>query len=342
MAIRIQYTRLSNFFFFIETMTQWHYSCQKAYLPIWGRVAGPLTMKERQAIAGVRSILGRYKFGNPETRAMYLGTIFHTVGERDVWAALRSIITGPEWQTLRRAFAIIEPRFEKVWRIEQSHLETARWTLERALASARSVRADTDLRALVGSSVLKHPMTVVLLMRPRGLPWTVGGGSANIGSNRCTIEAGDLNKRASRRLNKALMIFFHEALHATDAGKPLDQLVRRRLTPPLATWLLATPLGRRVRSPWVILIEGLLVSLLPRGYIAERYFGAEPESDARRFFPSGTPTASQRSEMRAWRVYAAAAMRDDVRRYVQLKRRIDSDFLDCVIDCYLKFTQEKK
>ncbi len=126
-------------------------------------------------------------------------------------------LVGPERATaLGRAFAALEPRFDRIWRRDLPRLRDLSRRLETALAAPGVSRAARALETFFGCP-FPAALTVHLLIS-RGENWSAGG--ANEGPGHVTLEALE-----TRNLYAGLETILHEAAHLM-AEQTLRPLLR--------------------------------------------------------------------------------------------------------------------
>lgn len=59
------------FYFFVQNLSEWHFSCRKDYNNLWLDELGPLSKKEKMALQKLKKIHQKYSFG-----PKYLGQYF--------------------------------------------------------------------------------------------------------------------------------------------------------------------------------------------------------------------------------------------------------------------------
>lgn len=333
-------TRLGNQFFFISTLTNWHFSCRNGFIREWRQQTGPLSVLEKQALVDMTTILKKYRFGNPKKRWKYLGEYYMALPEDRAWPAIRKQVTKAEYAKLQKIFSTFEPHFAAIWKREEKRLNTAAKTLQEAVKSKKFLPLIHDLQILFRKNLLEKKLTVILCMRPSRLPWYMGGGSAIYGRNRFSLEAGDVNPKRKLRIKKMLLIFFHEATHAALAHPDFERRIGLFLKKTKKRPLLQNPLARHGHSPFNIINEAIVSSLLPEGYFEEKYFKGNLEKRYRRYFQHGI-TRQRQEDFHAWRIYAAFHLRPALLEYLKTKRPLDQEYIKATFRIFLAFLRKE-
>ncbi|MFH1236005.1 MAG: hypothetical protein V1685_03650 [Parcubacteria group bacterium] len=338
MKITFFSTRLGNKFFFISNLTEWHFSSRKAFNRVWLQQTGPFTDEEKKALHAMTVILAKYRFGNRKKHWRYLGEFFMALPESRVWPRVRRQVTNREFKSLEKIFDVFEPRFAKIWKGEEKNIQTAQKTFGAAIRHKRFLPLVRDLYILFRKNLLKERLTVLVCLRPKELPWYIGGGSAIFGKNRFSLEAGDVNPKRKLRLRKMLSIFFHEATHAALAAPAFERKIERFLRTTPHGLLKSNPLAKQGHSPYTILNEGIVSSLFSLGYLDEKYFHAKLDKTYKRSFSHGV-TKKRQAEFHAWRMFAAYHLRPLLIEYLKRKAPLDTGYIKATFDLFQRFSR---
>lgn len=335
MKYAITISRQANFFFFVANLTAWHFSCQPAYNTVWLKRTGQLTKRERQLLGQFGRLMRKYAFGSPDGHQHYLGYFFQAILEAQTWPALQQQVTRSEYLLIKKVFEAFQKRFNRLWLAEYRRLRQARQVLLAEARHSRTRRIIHDLAILFPRARPRPTLTIVLLMRPAGLPCQVGGGNANLGSEWIVLEAGDLTSRSTCRRKKMRGILYHELVHAQYARPYYEQQLKRFLASQKSSLTHARP----TPSPWVWLNEGLVSSLLPQGCLGQKYLGTTLTQNYHRDVVPALRDSGQRS-LTIWRTFAAYHLATTLQQYLKQQRPIDRDFFTKLFKLWQKFQKE--
>ncbi len=82
MRFNFKISRWANFYFFIQNLSEWHFSCRRDYNILWREELGSFTSKEESAIKQLKAIHSRYSF-----KESYLGQEFFL--KKNPWNSLK-------------------------------------------------------------------------------------------------------------------------------------------------------------------------------------------------------------------------------------------------------------
>lgn len=191
--------RLANFYFFIQNLSEWHFSNRKEYNVTWRKEMGQLSSGQENALREFRNIRAKY----PSSKSVFEQAFFSA----EPWGQLKTKINQDEYQKIESIFSQFEPSFDKLYQNDSSNLE--RW--------------QSALRATLNDDKILHPIIEVLSVLYKTEPYdkeiaiylllsagTTAGGGANIDEKSISLEVSRLPLSESAR---AMGIVFHEIIH---------------------------------------------------------------------------------------------------------------------------------
>jgi hypothetical protein len=200
MQFKVTYSKLANFYFFIQNLSEWHSSNRKDYNALWRKELGEFSAREEAALGTFKEIRLKYKPSRtPFERAFFTA--------RNPWQDLKNSLTAEEYQTIREIFDLFENKFTALWNKEASLINQWQKILKRAANDRSLLNPITSiLTVLFSTSPPKKEIGIHLLL---SAPNHIGGG-ANIDQQRISLE---ISRYPMQNVNQAIGIIWHETIH---------------------------------------------------------------------------------------------------------------------------------
>lgn len=257
--------REANKFHFLQNLTEWHHVCIRTDNVIWERELGGFSEEEKKAIDDFRVIMGKY----PQYNEKGLYSIYTaSISPKERSERLQKNVSAKDRKTIEKCLSTIENSFSRIWQKRESKLLRARQefieNLKNFETSGKGERLAKDLTTFFGFSGKTDKLKTFFLMRE--VPGT--GGSACL-----RPDAMALNGLGKLKLS----VFYHELIHNTWELNPrYQQLLEEAVgsvDKGMADYLKGTGLhGGDIHE---IIHEYAIGSLLPNGYLGEKYFSEE-------------------------------------------------------------------
>lgn len=194
-----------NHFFFVQTLSNWHFSCRPEYINSWIKKTGPLTSKEKNSLKSFKLVIEKYGFKtlNNCTAANAYDFFMrfdeyknsHPFSKKEIAIYLDTM-------------TCLDPRYEKIWEHEGKKLKRIEKLLRNRYNKTQS-EVISDLKVLFGDRVdLGSKIEIILLLSAEGCG--VGGGGANNGPNAISLECSGANAEDT---NYILSTLWHELTH---------------------------------------------------------------------------------------------------------------------------------
>ncbi len=282
--------RWANFFFFVNNLSGWHFSTIKPYNEYWLKKLGVLTKAEQKTLKQFGNLQRRW----PKERRELSDFFFK---ESSPLAAINGAIPPSEQRAVRQAFAVLQAKFERLYKLEHPALRHWQRCLRIALnAPQRNRRIRQALASLYGPAcaACSRPLPLYLLISaPGGI-----GGSADVDGFRITAEVSQSPLSPRGELPHILGTIWHEVIHLC-FDKQRFRPILERLYPKDEQTV------RRIN-------EVVAASLFPAGILGKRFFQ----------IPLQPPTRHLASPENAERISALT----DV--YLQKKQHLDKTFVE--------------
>ena len=264
MKINLKISKLANQFFFISNLSEWHFSCRKAYNEKWIEMTSPLNEQEELFLQNFCKIIQKYGFQHDKNwKSKYLGQYFYFYSEKQAWDELKKAVTKNEFNDLKETFEIFNSRFEKIWKLKDQDDRIER--LKRSLKDKNYKSLLDDTEKIFGNSK-DNKVDIIILFSPLGCDET-GSGSANIGSEHITFEIPKL-KVDTWQMDYTMGVLAHEIGHMLfrkNKGEDLILYIIKKLKLPLEIENIS------MKSTVSIINEAITESFVPIGYLGQKY-----------------------------------------------------------------------
>jgi hypothetical protein len=201
MEFKFIINKWSNFYFFVQNLSNWHFSCRKKYNILWQKELGKLSSEEKKALKIFKKI--RLRYGPGKT---CFEKAFFT--KRHPWQLLSSTLTVKEYQDIDKIFVIFQNKFEKFYRKEYPFLQRWQKLLNKTTNNKTLNKKITRVLDVLYSTNTTDKKTVNVYLLPSS-PNAIGGG-ANIDKKCISLE---ISHYPIEKSNHALGIIWHEIIH---------------------------------------------------------------------------------------------------------------------------------
>jgi len=189
------------FYFFIQNLSEWHFSNRKDYNSLWHKELGQFSLQEESALKKLKEIHLKYPFGR-----LYLGRQFFL--EESPWAILEQKLPREDFVNLKNIFSLLEKKFNDFYKKERTLLEKWQTTLQKELSNKNLITTvNITLGKLYSAPPLSEEIIIYLLPSSEKNSGGVGG----------IIDNRSINLEISRypleKFNHAIGIIFHEITH---------------------------------------------------------------------------------------------------------------------------------
>jgi hypothetical protein len=190
------------FYFFVQNLSEWHFSYRKKYNVLWQKELGSLSSKEKKALKVFKKIRSKYK----TTRTCFEKAFFT---KKNPWQSLAITLDPREYQEIQKVFIIFQNKFEKFYSQEYPLLEQWQKLLSKTANQTIMNRKITKiLDNLYGTNFINKDITINVYLLPSTHDTT--GGGANIDNKSISLE---ISRYPQEKNNHALGILWHEIIH---------------------------------------------------------------------------------------------------------------------------------
>lgn len=249
MKFSIIINKLANFYFFVQNLSEWHFSNKKDYNDLWRKELGEFSVDEETAIKKFKEIRLKYKV----TRTPFECAFFIS---HDPWRELKENFPAEEYKMIQEIFNKLESKFNLLWEKDLSLLMQWQKELDSKINEPSLIKSIMDmLNILFNTTSSESEVKIYLLFSS---PNHTGGG-ANIDKQSISLE---ISRYPIQDSSHAIGIIWHETIHLCFQNRYFFPLVLKQFT------------ADRQR---VDLINEIVIgSLFPRGILGIRLLKNKP------------------------------------------------------------------
>ncbi len=264
MKFKIIISKWANFFFFVSNLSEWSPYCRKHYNALWLKNR-PLNKREQNVLKQLSTVLKEKKYKE-------INLLLTSVNKNEFWKNVPKTFSEKESIIFKESSNIFSERFDKLWKTEEKNLIKIKNNIIKNLSiSSKHVAL---IKKLYGVKNSPESINIFLFTSPIKKQLVYGGsgfGTAGIGIE-CSEIAKDNNK------NDALSrVILHEITHAYFEKRLVDKLNKfissKYFQDKYRGLILKAKVYKQINNILGPVKELILVSLLPEGYLAEKFFG---------------------------------------------------------------------
>lgn len=324
MRFRFKVSKLANHFFFVSNLAAWSPYYRKEYNELWLRHQ-PLNRKERGALIEISKMLRKYSLYN---------LFISSTNPEKTWRRALQLLPKKDLRILQGILEVFSSRFERLWKKEKGNLDEVAKELSTSLTISKKLLS--LIGTLYGASQKSQEVEIFLLSSP--IAKRAASGGSGLGKNKIAIECSKITSKNNEK-NELARVVLHELIHASfeqKIRKKIQTYIQSNRFKELHTKSLSqSAVYRQVKSFEGTIKEMIAVSLLPEGYIAEKYFGVDVKKNLRK----RRSIRNQQLEKNyydlmlfsVWKLYAVA------REYCYHKKVIDRRYLEAAVQSWEEF-----
>jgi len=220
MDLKFKISKIANFFFFIDNLSEWNAYCRKKYNDEWIKRYGELTSTENTALKNYRVIMK--KNGTTKKFRAY----FYQNNSDNIkipFKKISNLFNKKETKIIINSFNVLQPRFEKMWGEQINLLE---YNEKLITSSYKKVYekinlAYSKLSDFYGDkSIKKYLCYVFLIISPNR-------GGKSISRNIISIETEKLDPKDKYRFSRLWFSVMHELTHSRFENKKYKNWLKR-------------------------------------------------------------------------------------------------------------------
>lgn len=200
MKFSIIINKWANFYFFVQNLSEWHFSNRKEYNILWRSELGQFSPEEENALKKFKEIRLKYK-----TSKSHFERAFFTA--KSPFEELKKHLPAEEYDALREIFDLFKDKFNLLHEKDLPLLRQWQKNLNKKINDHSLIKSITNiLSVLYAVPSPKKTINVYLLFSS---PDRTGGG-ANIDEQSITVET---SRYPLEGINNAIGIIWHEVIH---------------------------------------------------------------------------------------------------------------------------------
>ncbi|MBU2104372.1 MAG: hypothetical protein KKF67_01175 [Nanoarchaeota archaeon] len=232
------------FYFFVQNLSEWHFSCRKDYNKIWLEELGSLSKKEKTALQKLKKVHQEYSFGQS-----YLGRYFFL--KRNPWKNIENEMPKSDFIIIKNTFSVLKEKFESFYKKELPLLKNWQTHLNKKINNPKLINPILKkLNNLYNGNIKSQKIKIYLL------PSTdkAAGGGAGLNKKAITLE---ISRISLEQLNRVIGIIWHEVIHLLFEKVYFHPLLKRKF-----------PQDRDAIS---LIKEATASSLFPGGILSKKF-----------------------------------------------------------------------
>jgi len=200
MKFSININKSANFYFFIQNLSEWHFSNRKDYNDLWRKELGKFSEEEATALKKFKEIRLQHK----SAKTIFEQAFFVS---QNPWEKLKIDLPPEDYAITQKVFNNLEEKFNLLWEHDLPLLVKWQKELDDKINEESLLKSILDaLIALFNSPSSEQEVKTYLLFSS---PIHTGGG-ANIDKQSISLE---ISRYPTQDVNHAIGIIWHETIH---------------------------------------------------------------------------------------------------------------------------------
>jgi len=249
MKFNIKISKSANFYFFVQNLSEWHFSNRSEYNQIWREKLGNFSNAEETSLKEFAKIHKKYTFGKN-----YLGRFFFT--SKKPMEQLQKLIFANDFHKVNSAFKLFQRHFNTIFKKDLPVLKNWKKLIEANLKKNSKITQEIDKRlSILYETKPSRQIIKIFLLLSAG---KTSGGGANIEKQKSiTLE---ISGSPPEKINDALGIVWHELIHLYFEKENYCPLIEKTLP--------QVPEDKKMK-----IREATTSALFPNGILGKRYLG---------------------------------------------------------------------
>jgi len=247
----IKISKWANFYFFIQNLSEWHFSNRKDYNLFWRKTLGTFSTQEEDALKRFKKIRLKY----PQSKSCFEKAFFSSENH---FKELSKTLPIEEFQAVKNIFSLLESKFTFLYEKDLPLLNC--WQEELIKSVNNQKLTDiilASLNTLYKTSIQEKEIHIYLLFSIKEHT----GGSANIDNQSIGVE---ISRHSLENIKYVLGIIWHETIHVIFQNQYFYPLLMDYFS------------GKQSRVDF--LNEVVTASLFPKGMLGIRLLKNKPSS----------------------------------------------------------------
>jgi hypothetical protein len=244
MKFKFIISKWGNFAFFVQNLSNWHFSCRQNYNLLWEKELGKLSPEEKRALETFKKVRSRFPSGKT-----FFEQSFFT--KKDPWKNIKKNLSSQDYKAIEKTFLMLNDRFQILYKQDYPSLKIWQENLKKRNNELLSKKITKILRLLYNThNKTKKIINVYLLFSSIDQR----GGGANIDEKSISIE---VSRQPLALIDYMIGIIWHEVIHLCFDKEYFLSLVQKKFPEDWKTISLIK--------------EMTAISLFPKGILANKF-----------------------------------------------------------------------
>lgn len=324
MEFDIKYSKFSNLFFFASNLAEWSPYCRKEYNKIWLE-NNPLNKNEAEALRKLRKILKKYKISV---------LMLSSNNEREAIKKISKIIPQKDISDLKKSLRIFNERFNILWKKEIKNLLFIKGKTKKTLIISKKLFS--VIKILYG--IKKEPKTAEIFLFTSPITKRPVSGGGGFGENKIGVECSKITKNNNQK-QMIQRVMIHEIAHSSFEFN-LKEKIKNFLDSDhfknkYEKNVIKSKIYKQTHSVLGTIKEMILVSLIPEGYLAEKFFGFNVLDNLRK--RKCIKEKGLEKNYYDLMTYSVFKLYEEAKEYSENKKPIDNIYIERTIKCWMDF-----
>ncbi len=196
---RPKISRYANLYFFIQNLSEWHFSNRKKHNKEW-RNELAFSEKVELCLQEFKEIHKKYSFGDE-----YLGRPFFLYD--NPWSMIKTIVGEDDYVKIKNIFSTLEPYFNTLYIKDEIILKKWAILISEPEFLEKASFINETLASFYGCSLYNEDCTIYLLLSTKEKN---GGTSGTINDHSVTLELSQISLESK---GQVLKVLWHELIH---------------------------------------------------------------------------------------------------------------------------------
>ena len=253
MKFKFIINKWGNFYFFIQSLSEWHFSCRKEYNNLWQKELGILSPEEKKALKTFKKIRLNHKVSKS-----YFEIAFFT--KQNPWDYLKLNLSLEEYKDIKKVFDIFEDKFKNLYLLDLPLLK--KWQIllnKKGNQQEINQKIILTLDNLYNTNIQNKDIIVKVYLLFSSSK--ISGGGANIDQKSISLE---ISRLPLEEVNHTLGVIWHETIHLLFQNEMFFPLILKNNNK-----------GENVN----LINEVTTAALFPRGILSKWFFNVNITSN---------------------------------------------------------------
>ncbi len=326
MKFNIKISKIGNQFFFISNLSEWSPYCRKEYNELWLK-NNSLNEQEKRTLDELRNIFRQKKY-------KLINLSLTALNEKEFWKNVSKILSKKRLAVLKEALVIFSERFKKIWFKEERNLKLIKENIvKNTLVSRKLISL---IKQLYG--VKKEPKNINIFIYTNPIKKRLVSGGSSFRFKRIGVECSKITKENNKKEMLARVVL-HEIVHSCfeeNLIKKIKKFISSKTFKHNYQKLISkSKVHKQVNNILGPIKELILVSLLPEGYLAEKFFGL----DVIRNLREKKCVKKKKLDKNYYdlMIFGIFRMYKIAKDYSDNKKPIDKNYIEETVRCWIEF-----